>query len=73
LAGASFIVDTDAHSHKDLISQEQALQLAMVSGLPEAEALEGIQISELKKKYAVRVTSKTSTNAFISSSSSFFS
>jgi histidinol phosphatase-like PHP family hydrolase len=38
LAGATLVVDTDAHSPYDLITDETALQVAMGAGLEEAEA-----------------------------------
>jgi histidinol phosphatase-like PHP family hydrolase len=38
LAGATLVVDTDAHSPYDLITDETALQVAMGAGLEEYEA-----------------------------------
>jgi len=41
-AGAKMIVDTDTHSPENLITQEQALKLALGSGLRRREALETV-------------------------------
>jgi histidinol phosphatase-like PHP family hydrolase len=38
-AGAKLIVDTDAHNETDLITQEQAYQVAIDAGLNESEAI----------------------------------
>ncbi len=41
--GAKLIVDTDAHSEADLITQEQAFQTALDAGLNETEALAAVR------------------------------
>lgn len=41
--GAKLIVDTDAHSETDLITQEQAYQVAMDAGLSEDDAIKVVR------------------------------
>ncbi|MDK2893175.1 histidinol phosphate phosphatase domain-containing protein [Methanohalophilus sp.] len=45
LAGATLVVDTDAHSPSDLITDETALKVAMGAGLEKKEALEVLENS----------------------------
>jgi len=41
--GAKLIVDTDAHNETDIITQEQAYQIALDAGLNEGEALKAVR------------------------------
>ena len=41
--GAKLIVDTDSHNETDLITQEQAFQVAMEAGLSEDEAIKAVR------------------------------
>lgn len=53
--GAKLLVDTDCHNEKDLITQKQALKIAMNAGLSEKEAVKAIKDNplELLKRYKV--------------------
>jgi len=42
-AGAKMVLNTDLHEPTEFISQEQAFQIALGSGLNESEALEVIK------------------------------
>ena len=46
--GARFLVNTDAHSEKDLITQQEAYKIAKDSGLPENEILWAIRDNPLE-------------------------
>lgn len=46
--GAKLIVDTDAHNETDLITQEQAYQIAMEAGLSKDEAVKAVKDNPLE-------------------------
>ncbi|MFH1542267.1 MAG: histidinol phosphate phosphatase domain-containing protein [bacterium] len=52
--GAKMLVNTDAHNEKDLITQEQALQIALTAGLSEAEAIKIIRKNPLELLAAIK-------------------
>ncbi len=54
--GAKLLVNTDAHSEKDLLTQKQAYNIAILAGLKKAEAIKAIRDNpqELLKKISHR-------------------
>ncbi len=55
--GANLIVNTDAHGPNDLITQEEALKLALLCGLPEEEAIKAVVENprKLLKKIGIKL------------------
>lgn len=55
--GAKMLVNTDAHSHEDLITQEKAFKVALGAGLSEKEALAVVKENpqELLLKIGIKV------------------
>ncbi len=47
-AGAKLLLNTDAHSDKDLLTQQQALELALEAGLTQEEALKILKDNPLE-------------------------